>query len=301
SQRQQWPRRSPVRPILQTPPIMSKRTPKHDSVRRRRQAARKQRSGPPTETASRPDPDAPMRLNRFLARAGVASRREADTLIADGRITVNGTVTTEMGVKVTADDRVEVDGKPVRPTDLAYVLLNKPLDTLTTVRDDRGRKTVLDLVSIPNRLKSALFPVGRLDKDTTGALLLTTDGELAHRLMHPSHGAEKLYLVEVNEPVAENDLDRLRRGVDLDDGPARADHVAFVDADPTRFALRLHEGRNRQVRRMVEAIGRRVESLDRVGYAGLDLASLRRGRWRRLDPHEVNALRRSVKLKPVVF
>ncbi len=251
--------------------------------------------------APRPEPDGPVRLNKFIARAGIAARREADELIAAGRVTVNGAVTTEMGVKVTPDDRVEVDGQPVQPTDLAYVLLNKPLDTLTTVTDDRGRQTVLDLVSIPKRLKSALFPVGRLDKDTTGALLLTTDGELAHRLMHPSHGAIKFYLVEVDRPLTDSDLDRLRQGVDLDDGPARADHAAFVDDDRRRFGLQLHEGRNRQVRRMAEAIGRRVVSLDRVGYAGLDLTDLRRGRWRRLQPHEVNALRRSVKLKPVVF
>ena len=276
------------------------------SVRRRHQAERKERqsgaSGPDGPVAApRPERDAPMRLNKFLARAGVGSRREADAVIAAGRVSVNGAVTTEMGVQVAPDDRVEVDGQPVRPTDLAYVLLNKPTDTITTVADDRGRQTVMDLVSIPDRLKSALFPVGRLDRQTTGALLLTTDGELAHRLMHPSWGAVKLYRVTVNEALTEPDLERLRRGVDLDDGPARADHAVFVGTDKRDIGLQLHEGRNRQVRRMIEAVGRRVESLDRVGYAGLDLEGLRRGRWRRLEPHEVNALRRSVKLKPIVF
>ncbi len=279
---------------------MSKRT-KNDSVRRRHQAERKQRQSDTLETASRPDDAGPMRLNRYLARAGVASRREADAIIAEGRVRVNGAVTTEMGVKVSDDDAVEVDGQPIQPTDLAYVLLNKPLDTLTTVSDDRGRKTVLDLVTIPKRLKSALFPVGRLDKDTTGALLLTTDGELAHRLMHPSHGAVKLYLVTADQPLTDADIDRLKKGVRLDDGPASADNAAFVGDDRRQFALQLHEGRNRQVRRMVEALGRRVVALDRIGYAGLDLDGLRRGRWRRLEPHEVNTLRRSVKLKPVVF
>lgn len=279
---------------------MSKRT-KNDSVRRRHQAERKQRQSDALETASRPDDAGPMRLNRYLARAGVASRREADAIIAEGRVRVNGAVTTEMGVKVSDDDAVEVDGQPIQPTDLAYVLLNKPLDTLTTVSDDRGRKTVLDLVTIPKRLKSALFPVGRLDKDTTGALLLTTDGELAHRLMHPSHGAVKLYLVTADQPLTDADIDRLKKGVRLDDGPASADNAAFVGDDRRQFALQLHEGRNRQVRRMVEALGRRVVALDRIGYAGLDLDGLRRGRWRRLEPHEVNTLRRSVKLKPVVF
>ena len=222
-------------------------------------------------------------------------------MIAAGRVAVNGAVTTEMGVQVAPGDRVEVDGQPVRPTDLAYVLLNKPTDTITTVSDDRGRQTVMDLVSIPDRLKSALFPVGRLDRQTTGALLLTTDGELAHRLMHPSYGAVKLYRVTVNEALTAPDLERLRRGVDLDDGPARADQAMFVGTDKRDLGLQLHEGRNRQVRRMIEALGRRVVALDRVGYAGLDLDGLRRGRWRRLEPHEVNALRRSVKLKPIVF
>jgi len=201
---------------------------------------------------------------------------------------------------VTDDDRVEVDGQPVQPTDLAYILLNKPTDTITTVTDDRGRQTVMDLVAIPKRLKSALFPVGRLDRQTTGALLLTTDGELAHRLMHPSHGAVKLYLVDLDAPITDADLEKLRRGVDLDDGPARADNAMFVGGKQ-RIGLQLHEGRNRQVRRMVEALGRRVVALERVGYAGLTLDGLRRGRWRRLEPHEVNTLRRSVKLKPVVF
>ncbi|WP_412063173.1 pseudouridine synthase [Rubrivirga sp. IMCC45206] len=269
------------------------------SARRKAQAQRKHRAGPPA--APRPEPEGPMRLNKFLARAGIAARREADTIIADGRVSVNGAVTTEMGVKVGPDDHVEVDGQPVRPTGLVYVLLNKPLDTITTVSDDRGRQTVLDLISIPDRLKKALFPVGRLDRDTTGALLLTTDGELGHRLMHPSFGAVKLYLVEVNRPLDDADIARLRRGVELDDGPARADNATFVGDDKRIFALQLHEGRNRQVRRMVEALDRRVVTLERVGYAGLDLTDLRRGRWRRLEPHEVNALRRSVKLKPIVF
>jgi 23S rRNA pseudouridine2605 synthase len=269
------------------------------SVRRRRQAERKARQS--GEAAPRPEPEGPVRLNKFLARAGVASRREADAVIASGRVRVNGAVVTEMGAKVSPSDRVEVDGRPVTPTDLVYVLLNKPTDAVTTKSDDRGRRTVMDLLSLGEEEAAALFPVGRLDRDTTGALLLTTDGELAHRLMHPRYGAEKLYVVQTDAPLSEADLQTLREGVDLDDGPAAADHAAFVGGNRERLGLRLHEGRNRQVRRMVEALGRRVEALDRVGYAGLDLKGLRRGRWRRLEPHEVNALRRSVKLKPVVF
>ena len=270
-------------------------------MRRRHQAERRDRTDEALTNASRPDPDGPVRLNKFLARAGVGSRREADAVIASGRVRVNGEVTVEMGVQVSPDDRVEVDGQPIRPTDLAYILLNKPTDTITTVTDDRGRRTVMDLVAIPDRIKSALFPVGRLDRQTTGALLLTTDGDLAHRLMHPSYGAVKLYLVTVNEPLTKPDLDKLRHGVELEDGLATADHVAFVGDDKRDVGLQLHEGRNRQVRRMMEALDRRVVALDRIGYAGLDLDGLRRGRWRRLEPHEVNALRRSVKLKPIVF
>ena len=286
---------------------MSKKHTGDASVRRRRQAARKERANDGGASAGRggaaerPAPDEPVRLNKFLARAGVASRREADAIIAAGRVRVAGAVVTEMGVKVSPGTRVEVDGRPVGLADLVYVLLNKPTDTITTVADDRGRQTVMDLVSLPEDQQSALFPVGRLDRQTTGALLLTTDGEVAHRLMHPSYGAVKLYRVTLDAPISDADLEKLRRGVDLDDGPARADHAAFLGAGRSEIGLQLHEGRNRQVRRMVEALGRRVAALDRVGYAGLELGGLRRGRWRRLEPHEVNRLRRSVKLKPVVF
>lgn len=281
---------------------MSKRNSRgDDSVRRRRQAERRQRQTEAPASLPRPDPEGPVRLNKFLARAGVGSRREADAVIAAGRVRVNGEVTTEMGVQVTDGDRVEVDGQPVQPTDLVYILLNKPQDSITTVSDDRGRRTVMDLISIPNRLKSALFPVGRLDRQTTGALLLTTDGELAHRLMHPSFGAVKTYVVETDQPLTRPDLESLLKGVTLDDGPAKADHGTFVSDDRRRVGLQLHEGRNRQVRRMIEALGRRVVALDRVAYAGLTLDGLRVGRWRRLEPHEINTLRRSVKLKPIVF
>lgn len=287
-------------PHLLTPMSNSNRSGDDASVRRRRQAARKEREGG-SGAGTRPTPDGPVRLNKFLARAGVASRRESDAIISAGRVTVGGKVVTEMGVKVSPRDRVEVDGRPVGLANLVYVLLNKPTDTITTVTDDRGRQTVVDLVDLPKHESSALFPVGRLDRQTTGALLLTTDGEVAHRLMHPSYGAVKLYRVRLDAPISEADLERLRRGVDLDDGPARADHATFIGAGRSEIGLQLHEGRNRQVRRMVEALGRRVEALDRVGYSGLDLDGLRRGRWRRLEPHEVNRLRRSVKLKPVVF
>lgn len=271
-------------------------------MRRRKQVARKYRPdveepGPTAPAA----PDGPVRLNKFLARSGVASRREADAIIAAGRVTVNGDVVTEMGIQVQPSDRVTVDGHPIGLSDLVYILLNKPTNAITTTDDERGRRTVLDLVTLPPAVAGAVFPVGRLDRATTGALLLTSDGELAHRLMHPRYGAVKVYLVTTERPPTMADVDQLRAGVLLDDGPAKADEVTLVDGAEPRLAIQLHEGRNRQVRRMMEALGHSVVALDRVGYAGMDLADLRRGKWRHLQPHEVNRLRRSVKLKSVVF
>lgn len=268
------------------------------SVRRRKQAARRDRTDDPAPTAV--PADGPVRLNRFLARAGVASRREADDIIAAGRVTVNGDVTTEMGVQVGLTDRVTVDGRPVTAAGLVYVLLNKPTGAITTRDDERDRRTVMDLVELPPDVAGAVFPVGRLDRDTTGALLLTSDGDLAHRLMHPRYGTQKLYVITTEERVTARQVEQLVTGVALDDGPAAADHAQLLDPTGKVLGMQLHEGRNRQVRRMLEALGHRVEALDRVGYAGLSLDGLRRGRWRHLEPHEVNALRRAVKLKAIV-
>ena len=277
---------------------MSDRSSQNNSTRRRKMNKRKQQ---PTPQVPVKDADVPMRLNRFLARAGVASRREADTIIADGRITINGTVVTELGTKVAPTDLVAVDGRPVQPKGPVYVLLNKPKDTITTKDDEKDRRTVMDLLSLSEDEMSALFPVGRLDRDTTGVLLLTNDGDLAHRLMHPRYEVEKLYAVTTVESVKPDQLDRLRDGVTLEDGIAKADHASYLGDNHRHVALQIHEGRNRQVRRMFEALGHEVRALDRTHYAGLDLNSLRRGRWRRLKPHEINALRRKVKLKPIVF
>jgi 23S rRNA pseudouridine2605 synthase len=216
-------------------------------------------------------------------------------------VTVNGAVVTEMGVQVGPGDRVAVDGRPIGPVGLVYILLNKPTGAITTTSDDRDRRTVMDLIDLPAHERDGLFPVGRLDRNTSGALLLTTDGDLAHRLMHPRYETVKHYLCKTERALAEEDLDRLRAGVVLDDGPAKADDAQFIGPDRTVVAIGLHEGRNRQVRRMIEAIGHRVDALERVGYAGLTLEGLRRGKWRKLQPHEVNALRRKVKLKAIVF
>ena len=224
-----------------------------------------------------------MRLNAYLARAGVASRRGADELIKAGRVSVNGEPGA-LNTIVRRGDRIELDGVEVLPQRLAYVLLHKPVGTVTTARDPQGRATVVELVELPERV----VPVGRLDVDTTGALLLTNDGPLAHRLAHPRYGVEKVYEAEVEGEPDEHALERLRTGVKLEDGqtaPARASLLA-----PSTLELTLHEGRNRQVKRMCEAVGHPVRRLHRSRYAGLTLEGLEPGRWRELEPSEVKSL-----------
>ena len=269
-----------------------------DSTRRRKIAQRKERQD--ATPAPAPDPNAPVRLNRYIAQAGVTSRRKADDLIAAGKVRVNDAVVTELGTRVDPSDRVEVEGQIIQQQAFDYVLLNKPKNTISTVDDERDRQIVLELVDDEAR-ERGVVPVGRLDRDTTGVLLLTNDGDLTHRLMHPSYTIEKLYLVRASSPVKPHDLDSLRRGVELDDGLATADRAEYVSDDPREVGLALHEGRNRQIRRMFEALGYEVHRLDRVQYAGLDVGKLRRGQWRRLKPSEVNRLRRAVKLKTLVF
>ena len=224
-----------------------------------------------------------MRLNAYLARAGVASRRGADELIKAGRVTVNGEPG-QLNTFVGAQDRVEVDGEPVSAQELRYVLLHKPAGTVTTASDPQGRPTVVELVDVPERI----VPVGRLDADTTGALLLTNDGPLAHRLAHPRYGVEKVYEVDVEGRPGDAALQALAKGVELEDGltaPATVRRLA-----PSRFELTLHEGRNRQVKRMLEAVGHPVRRLHRSRYAGLTLEGLEPGAWRELEPSEVKRL-----------
>ena len=225
-----------------------------------------------------------MRLNAYLARAGVASRRGADDLIKAGRVTVNGE-RGQLNTFVSDHDRVEVDGAPIAREGLAYVLLNKPTGVVTTMSDPQGRRTVNDVVQHDARVK----PVGRLDADTTGALLLTNDGALAHRLAHPRYKVEKVYVAEVEGDPSEEALARLRTGVDLDDGrsaPAKAIRLA-----PGRLELTLHEGRKHQVKRMCDAVGHPVRRLHRSRYAGLGVDDLAPGTWRELAPAEVARLR----------
>ena len=224
-----------------------------------------------------------MRLNAWLARAGVASRRKADELIKAGRVTVNGEAG-QLNTFVQASDDVRLDGNPLAKQKLAYVLLNKPAGVVTTARDPQGRPTVVSLVGHPLRV----VPVGRLDADTTGALLLTNDGDLAHRLAHPRYEVDKVYEVECWTQPAGADLQRLREGVELEDGPTRPAEVRRLD--PKCIELTIHEGRNRQVRRMLEAVGHRVRHLHRSRYANLTVAGLQPGEWRELGRDEAHAL-----------
>ena len=225
-----------------------------------------------------------MRLNAYLARAGVASRRRADELIKAGRVTVNGG-RGQLNTFVAENDRVEVDGRPVAKQQLTYVLLHKPAGVVTTARDPHARRTVVDLV----RHEARVVPVGRLDADTTGALLLTNDGELAHRLAHPRYGVEKTYVADVEGEPDDAALRALETGVELEDGrtaPAQARRLG-----KSRVELTLHEGRKHQVKRMLEAVGHPVTRLHRSVYAGVRLEGLEPGAWRELEPSEVERVR----------
>ena len=229
-----------------------------------------------------------MRLNAYLARAGVASRRAADELIKAGRVTVNG-APGELNTIVGKRDVVDVDGKRVRPQRLAYVLLHKPAGVVTTARDPHGRRTVVDMIG----RRPGVVPVGRLDADTTGALLLTNDGPLAHKLAHPRHRVDKVYVAEVEGRPTKETLRRLAEGVALEDGRSSPAQARLLG--PSRVELTIHEGRKHQVKRMLEAVGHPVVRLHRSYYAGLSADDLAAGRSRELAPDEVAALRELVR------
>jgi 23S rRNA pseudouridine2605 synthase len=236
------------------------------------------------------DPDAPMRLNKYLANAGICSRREADDFIQAGLVTVNGEIITELGTKVTRNDDIRFSGERVNPERKVYILLNKPKDCVTTVDDPQERKTVLDCLQ--GACKERIYPVGRLDRNTTGVLLLTNDGDMASKLTHPKFMKKKIYHVYCDKNVAMSDMTQLVNGLELEDGRVYADEVTYVnEADRSQIGLEIHSGKNRIVRRMMEHLGYKVVKLDRVLFAGLTKKNLKRGDWRYLTEKEVNMLR----------
>ena len=235
------------------------------------------------------DPEAEIRLNKYMANAGICSRREADEFIQAGKVKVNGEVVTELGTKIKRNDVVEYDEKVVTPERKCYVLLNKPKDCVTTSDDPNGRTTVLDIVK--NACKERIYPVGRLDRNTTGVLLLTNDGDLASKLTHPKFVKKKIYHVWTDKDITEEDMQRIADGIELDDGEIHADAISYVSDDRNQAGIEIHSGRNRIVRRIFEHLGYRVTKLDRVYFAGLTKKNLPRGRWRYLTQEEVNYLR----------
>lgn len=237
-----------------------------------------------------------IRLNKYIAHCGYCSRRDADDYIAAGKVKVNGEVVTQMGVKVKRSDQVVVEGQTLSLEDFVYILLNKPKDTITTTDDPRGRDTVMDKIS--DATGKRVYPVGRLDRHTMGLLLLTNDGDLANRLMHPSYQVRKTYEVECEPKLKDDELQKLGQGIELEDGSAKAHKIARTSRG---FVLSIFEGRNRLVRRMVEYFGSDVTKLKRVEYAGLTLENVKMGRWRYLKKGEINGLRKMVNLDTLDF
>jgi len=235
-------------------------------------------------------PSEGIRLNKFIAHAGICSRREADMHIKIGSVKVNNKVMTEMGYKVKPTDEVQFDGQRLQAEKPTYVLLNKPKGFITTTRDEKGRKTVMDLVA--NATKARIVPVGRLDRPTTGLLLFTNDGDLAKKLTHPSTGVKKLYHVVLDKNVSGQHLQSIKAGIKLDDGSIKADEVSYVQgASKREVGIALHSGRNRIVRRIFESLGYEVITLDRVLFAGLTKKDIPRGHWRHLSQTEVQQLK----------
>ena len=236
------------------------------------------------------DPNEPLRLNKFLANAGICSRREADEFIQAGVVTVNGQVVTELGTKILRTDEVKFHDQPVTIEKKVYVLLNKPKDYVTTSDDPQQRKTVLDLVK--NACTERIYPVGRLDRNTTGVLLLTNDGDLASKLTHPKYLKKKIYHVYLDKNVTARDLQQILEGIQLEDGEIKADDVQYAHpTDKKQVGIEIHSGKNRIVRRIFESLGYRVQKLDRVQFAGLTKKNLKRGDWRYLTEEEVDRLR----------
>lgn len=233
--------------------------------------------------------DEGIRINKFIANSGVCSRREADEFIKAGLVTVNGAVVTEMGMKVMPGDDVRFNGERMKGEAKVYILMNKPKDVVTTVYDPHADRTVMDIIG--PKCPQRVFPVGRLDKSTTGVLLLTNDGELAEKLTHPSYEKKKIYHVFLDKNLKGADYEKILSGFTLADGPVKADSLSYVDGEKNQVGIEIHSGRNRIVRRMFEHLGYKVKKLDRVYFAGLTKYKLRRGEWRFLTPQEVQMLK----------
>ena len=233
--------------------------------------------------------DTEMRLNRFIANAGICSRRDADKYISAGLVTVNGKVVSELGVKVKTTDDVRFDGRRLIPEKKVYLVLNKPKDYVTTTDDPFAEHIVIDLVK--NACPERIYPVGRLDKSTTGVLLFTNDGELSDKLTHPSHRVKKIYQVSLDKPLTKNDMLRIAEGIELEDGLIAADAINYVEGNKSEIGLEIHSGRNRIVRRIFEHLGYRVKKLDRVFFAGITKKNVSRGKWRFLSEKEVQFLK----------
>jgi 23S rRNA pseudouridine2605 synthase len=237
-----------------------------------------------------PEQDSTVRLNRYLANSGICSRREADKYIQTGVVEVNGKIVTELGIKVKEGDVVKFGGEQVNPEKKVYLLLNKPKDYITTVDDPHAEKTVLDIVG--QACKERIYPVGRLDRSTTGVLLLTNDGDLTKKLLHPKFNKKKVYYITLDKNISKTDMIKLTEGIDLEDGPATVDAVSFVAENNAReIGVEIHSGRNRIIRRMFEAMGYKVVKLDRVYFCGLTKKGLRRGAFRFLSQKEINMLK----------
>ncbi|MBS1916611.1 MAG: rRNA pseudouridine synthase [Bacteroidetes bacterium] len=247
----------------------------------------------PTTENRRPTTDNQplLPLNKYISHSGICSRRDAAELIKEGKVTVNGKPVTEPGTKVSANDLVKVNGKKISMTvNFVYILLNKPKDYITTAEDPQGRKTVLDLIR--NATKERVFPVGRLDRNTSGVLLLTNDGDLAQKLAHPKHEIRKIYHATLDKPLIKADFDKIAQGLTLEDGPAHVDAIAYADNnDKAQIGLEIHSGKNRIVRRIFEHLGYDVRGLDRVMYAGLTKKNVQRGKWRMLSEKEIRILK----------
>lgn len=258
-------------------------------MKKRYQGKDKKKFSPEKKNVQQRAQPSEIRLNRFIANAGICSRREADKIIAAGEIKINNKVVTELGTKVNPGDTVKYQGKVIRPEPYVYVLLNKPKDFITTTNDPEDRKTVMQLVS--NACEERIYPVGRLDRNTTGLLLFTNDGDLAKKLSHPSGNVKKIYQVDLDKPITEDDFLKIKEGVVLEDGPAEIDDIAILSPDNSILGVEIHSGRNRIVRRIFEHFGYEVIRLDRVMFAGLTKRDLSRGKWRHLKEKEVIQLK----------